>query len=626
MAKVAINLKEGKLEKKEEKKSKEDLIVGIDLGTTNSLVAFIDKESGRPVCVTDKKGMNKLLPSIVYFTKNGSVLVGKEAKEYLTIQPERTVYSAKRLMGKSYADMEKVKGRFGYQIIDDDKEGLVKIKIDEQFFTPIELSAHILRSLKVKAEVALQRGIHKAVITVPAYFNDTQRQATRDAGKLAGLDVLRIINEPTAASLAYGIGLAEEEEKTVAVYDLGGGTFDISILKISNGIFEVLATNGDTFLGGDDFDQLILDYWKKEGVFSEVDFEQEPGIHQTLRLKAEMAKTALSRVAQYYGGKAGISLNMSRNQFEELANPLVQTTINITQQALKDAGLTVKDIDDIILVGGSTRLPIVKKMLSAFFGKPVNDTLNPEEVVAMGAALQADILAGNRKDLLLLDVTPLSLGIETMGGLMDVIIPRNSKVPAKAKRQYTTQVDGQVNMKIAVYQGERDLVRDNRKLGEFDLKGIPAMPAGLPKVEISFIIDADGILQVRATELRSGVAQQIDITSQYGLSPEEIAGMLKTAIQQAEKDREQRALQEALNEGNSILGAARRFLAKNEGFLNEEEQIGTREKMSLLEKSLLAKNKDSIHQHITLLNEYTRPFAERLMDMAIAEAMKGKKN
>lgn len=615
MAKVSINLATGSIQK-------EEIIVGIDLGTTNSLVAFINPD-GQPQVINDA-GKGVLVPSVVHFSGADDITVGNEAKEYLTTDPQNTIFSVKRLLGRSYKDIENYKDFFSYKVIDDNSESLVKIKVGDKFYTPIELSALILKELKARAEHALKTPVNRAVITVPAYFNDSQRQATRDAGKLAGLDVLRIVNEPTAASLAYGIGLNPDETKTIAVYDLGGGTFDVSILQIQNGIFEVLSTNGDTFLGGDDFDRAIVDYWIEKNELNKAGVVANNELMQQLRLKAEETKKAFAHQSLVNEKIGDIWCTIDRNTFEQLILPKVEQTIVACRNALQDAGLTIEQIDEVVMVGGSTRTALVKRKVAEFFGREVHDEVNPDEVVALGAAIQADILAGNRKDILLLDVTPLSLGIETMGGLMDVIIPRNSKVPTKAGRQYTTSIDGQVNMKIAVYQGERDLIRENRKLAEFDLKGIPAMPAGLPKVDINFLLNADGILKIQAIELRSGVKQEVEVKPTYSITDDQVEQMLMDSITHAKDDVAQRMVIEARNEGEQMVYTVERFLEKNPNAVSADEKSHTQQLVDALKATLTSGDKDAIHKAIDELNEYTRPFAERLMDEAIGHAMKGK--
>ena len=615
MAKIAINIATGSLQQQE-------IIVGIDLGTTNSLVAIIHPESKKPVALKEHNS-SSLVPSVIHFGKNANITVGNEAKQYLVSDPANTIFSAKRLIGKTYNDVKNNSTSLAYKIIDDENK-LVKVQVGNVFYSPVELSSLILKELKKQAEHILKTPVGKAVITVPAYFNDAQRQATRDAGKLAGLDVLRIINEPTAASLAYGFGTTsngEGQEKTIAVYDLGGGTFDISILNINGGIFEVLSTNGDTYLGGDDFDAAVVDYWLKENTFA-----GEVSKHrQVLRLKAEEAKKQLSSNGLFKTVYEGKEISISRENFEEIIRPIIERTITCCNNALKDAGLKKKDVDEIILVGGSTRVPLVKEMVSTFFEKKLNDTVDPDEVVALGAAIQADILAGNTTDMLLLDITPLSLGLETMGGLMDVLLPRNSKIPAKASRQYTTYKDGQSGMKIAAYQGERDMVKDNRRLAEFNLTGIPGMPAGMAKVEISFFINADGILAVHAKELRSGVEQSIEVKPQYGLTDEDVEKMLLDSMEHAKEDMHLRALTEAKTEAEQLLQTTEKFMQKNFENLTSAEITATSLAMQALQLSLDMNDKNLIQTKTEELNDISRPYAERIMDLAIGKAMAGKK-
>ena len=617
MAKIGINLSTGSLQQQE-------MIVGIDLGTTNSLVAIIHPDTRKPV-VLKEHDSSSLVPSIVHFSDSNSIVVGDRAKEFLITHPQDTIFSVKRLMGKSYNDLRNHASFFTYKVIDDDTERLVKVQVGNKFYSPIELSSFILKELKNRAEHILKTPVTKAVITVPAYFNDAQRQATRDAGRMAGLDVLRIVNEPTAASLAYGLGLKRDEEKLIAVYDLGGGTFDISILQINNGIFEVLSTNGDTYLGGDDFDHAIVNFWTQQLSISASQLSSDKTLAQELRLKAEEAKKELSSRDSFTTTIREHKVQISKKEFEKLIEPFVQRTIDCCANALKDATLKTQDIQEIVMVGGSTRVPLVKESVKRFFNKEVHDEMNPDEVVALGAAVQADILAGNNKDFLLLDITPLSLGLETMGGLMDVLIPRNSKIPTAASRQYTTQKDGQNGMRISVFQGERDLVKDNRKLAEFVLTNIPAMPAGLPKVEISFLINADGILLVKAKELRSGVEQTIEVKPQYGLTDEEVERMLLDSITHAKEDINIRALVEARTEAEQMISTTLNFITKNEGMLTKQELEQTNQAVARLEREVKGNDKDAIHHLIEKLNDISRPYAERIMDTAIGVAMKGKK-
>lgn len=614
LAKISINIKSGTLETT-------GLVVGIDLGTTNSMVAVVNPETGKPE-VLGKPG-ELLVPSVVHITHDGIPVVGNVARQALISHPQSTIFSVKRLLGRSYKDIEAHAPYYSYRILDESDEKLIRIEANGKYFTPIELSAEILAELKRRAEAMTGKKVDRAVITVPAYFNDSQRQATRDAGKIAGLEVLRIVNEPTAASLAYGLGLENSDTKTIVVYDLGGGTFDVSVLRIEEGVFEVLSTQGDTYLGGDDFDREIIKFWQRnmpESIWNESS--------KSLRLLAEEAKKQVCgnqpfRETVVLLGES-YSLTLDYVVFEQITALLMDKTIHCLQQALSDAGLKPDEIDEVVLVGGSTRMPFVKQRMVDLFGhNKVNDFLNPDEVVALGAAVEADVLAGNRNDVLLLDVTPLSLGIETLGGLMDVLIPRNTKIPCKYMKSYTTSVDGQVKMSIAIYQGERELVAENRKLGELLLSGIPAMPAGMPKIEVAFILNADGILTVEARELRSGVAQHIEIKPQYGLSDADVERMLLDSLSHAREDVEKRMHVEARTEAEQMIYTVIRFLEKNAVLLSEEEISQTRLLCEDLKNTLTVADKDTILKGVDTLNEYTRPFAERLMNKAVSSALSG---
>ncbi len=617
MGKISINIKEGKIKKN-------DTIVGIDLGTTHSLISFIDPDKKEPVIIqTDK---NLLVPSIIHFTENGDIIVGDTAKKALLHKPENTIFSVKRLLGKSYKDLDTHKKDYSYRIIDDEEDKMVKVAVSGKYYSPIELSAMILSELKTRAESVLNQSINKAVITVPAYFNDSQRQATRDAGKLAGLEVLRIINEPTAASLAYGLGENFKELKTVLVYDFGGGTFDVSILSIEGGVFEVLSTHGDTFLGGDDISYAIQDYWKQ--IYS-LSLSKETD-NQRLRFAAEDAKIALSKSQQFKTtlsfDQGPVHLDLDFKTYSKLAKPSIDKTMISLKKALQDSGKTPEAIDHVVLVGGSTKSLVVQNELCKVFPEhKMNNTINPDEIVALGAAIEADILAGNRSDTLLLDVTPLSLGIETLGGLMDVIIPRNTKIPSGAAREYTTSKDGQVNIKINVYQGERELVEQNRKLAEFTLSGIPAMPAGLAKIEVKFVLDADGILQVKATELRSNVSQDIEVKPQYGLTDKQVEDMLLESLKNAKPDMDHRLSVEVQTEAEQMIYLTEQFLSKHGEVVNTEELEKTIGYVNQLKETIKNKDRHTITQHIETLNEFTKPFAERAMNRAVSASLKGKK-
>jgi Fe-S protein assembly chaperone HscA len=610
-------------------------IVGIDLGTTNSLVAFMQGES--PVVIPGDDGSN-LVPSVVALDQNNQPVIGNAARKHLTETPERAVYSIKRLMGRGVDDIQQELKFFPFRLAEDLQAGeVLRIKLGEKTFTPPEISALILRQLKRNAERFFGAPVTKAVITVPAYFNDAQRQATKDAGRIVGLEVLRLVNEPTAASLAYG--LDKKQNGIVAVYDLGGGTFDISILKLHDGIFEVISTNGDTHLGGDDIDNLLMTIALDDTLgdlgldLRNKDLRRSAEAVQAIRNAVIEAKIALSSQpsvkldVELPGGKRYLR-EITREQFEQLIQPVIDRTVGPCKQALKDAGLRPEQIDEVVLVGGSTRIPKVRALVKELFHREPHTGLNPDEVVALGAAVQANILGGGSEateNMLLLDVTPLSLGIEVAGGVTDKIILRNSTIPASATQHYTTQVDGQANVAIHVLQGERELAKDCRSLARFDLKGIPPMAAGMARIEVKFLIDANGILHVSAREQRSGKESDIQVQPSYGLTDEQVESMILDSFDSAEEDFRQRQVIEARNEAATILAALEKGKKSAAwGHLTTDEK----KKIAKMEKALVAvKAEDdyqAVRKAIDALNQGTTRMAELMMDSAVSTALKGK--
>ena len=617
-------------------------VVGIDLGTTNSLVAYV--RDGVPQVIRDASG-DGLVPSVVSLGEEGTFFVGREAQRRLLTAPSRSVYSVKRFMGRGIDDVRGEAELLPFRV-GGEAGGVVRIGLDDREFTPPEISAFVLRELRQRAEDHFREQgefdfeVDRAVITVPAYFNDAQRTATRDAGRLAGLEVLRIVNEPTAASLAYG--LDRRDRGIIAVYDLGGGTFDISILKVEDGVFQVLATNGDTHLGGDDIDRLLM-----ELVLRELDGsrEQDPShavgrvLHsrpaediQAIRKVVIAAKHDLTDVEETEIRLESLDYRrrITRGEFERLIRPLVERTIQPVRQALADAGLEPAEVDEAVLVGGSTRVPFVRRIVSELFGRTPHSELNPDEVVALGAAVQADILISGRREMLLLDVTPLSLGIETMGGVVSKIILRNSTIPASGREMFTTGVDNQTSVDIHVLQGERELANDCRSLARFKLRGIPPMPAGLPRIEVRFQIDANGILSVAASELRTNIAQTIEVKPSYGLTDQEVERMLIESFEHAQADIEARLLIEARNEGESVITATEKTLRRPDfpEIAAADLQPGEHEKiqsaLDALKQVMGGADRDAVRDLTHALNHATQHLAEVMMNRGVREALAGK--
>ena len=593
-------------------------IIGIDLGTTNSCVAVM--EGGEPVVIQNSEG-GRTTPSIVGFTAKGERIVGQPAKNQMVTNPENTVYSIKRFIGHRYSELSGEAKMVPYKVVDHGED--VRIDIEGKEYSPQEISAFILQKMKKTAEDYLGQAVTEAVITVPAYFNDAQRQATKDAGKIAGLDVKRIINEPTAASLAYGFNKESKSEKTIAVYDLGGGTFDISILELGDGVFEVKSTAGDTHLGGDDFDRRIINWLIDEfKADTGIDLSQDRMALQRLREAAEKAKIELSAVASTEinlpfitadaSGPKHLQRSLSRAKFEQMTEDLLERTKEPCRKAMKDAGVTADQIDEVLLVGGSTRMPKVMQVVKDLFGKEGSKGVNPDEAVAVGAAIQGGILGGDVKDVLLLDVTPLSLGIETMGSVFTKLIPRNTTIPTRKSQIFSTAADGQTAVSIHVLQGEREMAAQNRTLGRFDLVGIPAAPRGVPQIEVTFDIDANGIVHVSAKDLGTGKEQSVRIESSSGLSDSEIDRMVKEAEANAEADKKEREKVEIRNDADSLVYATEKSMAELGDKVSGADKQKIDDAVAALKRALEGDNVEEIKAKTEELKQASYKIAEEV--------------